>query len=518
MRFCNINQTPDSVSILTESAKKTVLVENGTVKSDDISIDFRFNDGVTVFLTAKDTPLKKIFLRWNGKLEGNVKILGDAFERGYGNLEWRGIVPERPMYWYTLVNENEQTVCYGVKVRPSAFAIWNIDNDGVTLILDVCNGSHGVILGGRTVELCTVITEKYEDLSAYDAGVAFCKLMCTDGVFPKEKVYGYNNWYYAYGNSSQEELLCDADYLAELTKGLTPRPYFVIDDCWEKNVRGTAGPWDELADGFTDMKALAEAIKSKGLKTGIWLRPLHYTKMQFPKEWVLHDYGEDFWVFDITVPEAREYVLENFRRVVQWGYDLIKHDFTTFDLFYRRFIKEPTDELVIRDFHFADRSKTNAEIICEFYKDIKKASGDALIIGCNTVSHLAAGIFEIQRTGDDTSGKEWDRTRKMGINTLAFRMMQHNVFYAVDADCVGITKDVPWEKNKLWLEILSKSGTPLFVSTKKGVANEEQIDVIKEAFRINSKQDNICVPLNWQSTVCPDCWDIDGEIVRLDLF
>ena len=34
----------------------------------------------------------------------------------------------------------------------------------------------------------------------------------------------------------------------------------------------------------------------------------------------------------------------------------------------------------------------------------------------------------------------------MGVNTLAFRLPQHNTFYHIDADCVGIFGMIPWEK------------------------------------------------------------------------
>ena len=88
---------------------------------------------------------------------------------------------------------------------------------------------------------------------------------------------------------------------------------------------------------------------------------------------------------------------------------------------------------------FADRSRTTAEIIMDHYRSIRAGAGDAVLIGCNTIGHLSAGIFEVSRTGDDTSGKEWDRVRKMGVNTLAFRMPQHGAFFAADADCVGQT-------------------------------------------------------------------------------
>jgi alpha-galactosidase len=65
-----------------------------------------------------------------------------------------------------------------------------------------------------------------------------------------------------------------------------------------------------------------------------------------------------------------------------------------------------------------------------------------------TISHLAAGIMDILPTGDDTSWLEWVWTRKYGINTLSHRMPQHGPFYAVDADCVGLTNKIPWESRK----------------------------------------------------------------------
>ncbi len=94
-------------------------------------------------------------------------------------------------------------------------------------------------------------------------------------------------------------------------------------------------------------------------------------------------------------------------------------------------------------------------MIDDLYRTIRQAAGDSLVIGCNTVSHLSAGHFEICRVGDDTSGTEWPRTRKMGVNTLAFRGPQHGAFYVADADCVGVTNAVPWSLTRQWLDLLA---------------------------------------------------------------
>ena len=36
--------------------------------------------------------------------------------------------------------------------------------------------------------------------------------------------------------------------------------------------------------------------------------------------------------------------------------------------------------------------------------------------------------MHLNRTGDDTSGRIWSVPDEMGVNTLAFRLPQHNTF------------------------------------------------------------------------------------------
>ena len=167
--------------------------------------------------------------------------------------------------------------------------------------------------------------------------------------------------------------------------------------------------------------------------------------------------------------------------------------------------------------NFFDRTKTGAEIVLDLYRLIREAAGDAVIIGCNTISHLSAGLFEVNRIGDDTSGNNWSRTRAMGINTLAFRLCQNDSFYKIDADCVGILGErIDWKLNKQWLELLAKSGSPLFVSVQPSAMTEEMRADLKEAFAINSIQENEAEPLDWTYNNSPQQWMIDGERKEFD--
>jgi alpha-galactosidase len=168
------------------------------------------------------------------------------------------------------------------------------------------------------------------------------------------------------------------------------------------------------------------------------------------------------------------------------------------------------------DWSMYDTSKTNAEIISGMYTAIREAAGDIYIIGCNTFSHLSAGLFELNRIGDDTSGNEWDRTRKMGVNTLAFRGIHHGAFYAADADCVGLTTKVPWEKTEKWLQLVAKSGTPLFISAQPEATKDAQLKSIKECFKLASQELPLGEPLDWMETAVPKKWKLNGKVETFD--
>ncbi len=183
-------------------------------------------------------------------------------------------------------------------------------------------------------------------------------------------------------------------------------------------------------------------------------------------------------------------------RLRGWGYELIKHDYSVSDLAgYTR--AAPVEGA---DWAYADRGRTAAEIVLDHYRSIREAAGeDVLVIGCNTIGHLAAGLFEIQRIGDDTSGRDWNRVRNRGVNTLGFRTPQHGAFFAVDADCVGLTEKeaIPWACNSRWLDLLARSGTPLFISFKRGALTAEQEKTVAGALDIASRPQPLGEPLDW---------------------
>ena len=509
---------PDFIELTTETKTVTAKWENDDYNLDDINVNLnQDNEHLAIFLTAQTSKVKWIKLRWNNlSWDKNIRFLGDAWERGYGDMEWKGMNPNRFMPWYFCAKSEAKSVCYGVKVRPSAMCFWQVDSLGMTLFLDVRCGGSGVNLQGRVIKLADVIACEMRDCTSFEAMQEFCGQMCEDPILPKYPVYASNNWYYAYGKSSESEILADCDYILNLTKDIENKPYMVIDDCWQEHHRlneYNGGPWIKGNEKFPDMKALAEKLVQKGVRPGIWVRLLLNEDENIKNEWRLSHNN----CIDPTNPEALNYIKEDIKRICNWGYTLIKHDFSTFDLFGKwGFQMSP---LVTDDgWHFYDDSLTSAEVVKLLYKAILDASveasnGETLILGCNTIGHLGAGYMHINRTGDDTSGVDWERTRFMGVNTLAFRLPQHGKFYEIDADCVGIDGGISWSMNKQWADVLAQSGTPLFISVTPNILDETEKQELHEILKVASKQEHHVIPVDWEETTCPEHWqDKDHDI------
>lgn len=469
-------------------------------------------------LTAGNTPVRFLRLRWTSRFADDTLFLGDAWERTYGDSQWRGMDAGRMMPWFFLARRGDSVYAAGVRVRPGAFALWSVDPAGVTLWLDVRCGARGVVLSGRTLDVADVVFAEYGAISSFQAGCRFCRELCGDPVLSPLPVYGVNNWYYAYGNSTAESILADADALARLTEGVPNRPFMVIDDGWEVEYSSSpncnAGPWNRSNSRHPDMAGLAAGIRARGCRPGLWFRPLWNLDPAIPPEWKSRRNPQ---FLDPSVPGVLEWVRNDIRTFTKWGYELIKYDFSTWDIF-GRWGFEMTPWPAAGEWSFADAGRTSAEIVASLYRAIFEAAGDSLILGCNTVGHLGAGLMQLARTGDDTSGRCWERTRKMGVNTLAFRLMQHRAFFDIDADCAGITAAVPWRRNAQWTELLASSGTPLFVSVAPGVLDSAQEEQLKGYLKIASEQKLTAEPLDWERNNCPGHWLIGRREVEFDWY
>jgi alpha-galactosidase len=468
-----------------------------------VEVETRLDRDILVLtLRAPSTPIALVHVRWHVETSPKLKVLGDAWERSYGELGWRNIIPERVMPWYFATFDGESCHGYGVKTDARALCFWQLDPQGVSLWLNTTNGGSGVELGQRPLTMATVVTRRGANgEDAVDSVAALCKAMCSRTTRPILPIYGANDWCYSYGQSTAESILRDTEFIVEVSPASAVWPFSVIDGGWSN---GTAA--------WPDMGKLAGEIKRRNARPGIWVRPLDASGnsdqglllpgARFGNK---KDRASEV-AYDPTVPEAREEIRAKLRQAVEWGYEMVKHDFSTYDLLGQwGFEMGPQPTLAGWSLH--DRSRTNAEVIADLYALIREGVGDRVVIdGCNTVGHLCQGVFDLQRIGDDTSGHQWERTRRMGVNTLSFRLPQNGTFFTVDPDLVGLTEAIPWEFNRQWLDLLARSGAATIVSSAPTMRGREQQGALREAFQIASTGGVSLKPVDWMETSTPEHW------------
>lgn len=461
--------------------------------------------GVELSLTAPTLPVHRVHLRWHSPVSESTQVLGDAWERSYADLAWLPLRAERVLPWYFLCRDGATVQGAGVKTGPGALAFWQVDTEGISLWLDVRNGGNGVVLGQRTLPLATVIEiPSQPGQTPWQAAGTLCRTMVAGttvarkrGAYDLRAIYGSNDWYYAYGKNTAAGIVRDAALIRELSPVSPYTPFCVVDDGYQDTSR------------FPSMPRLAEDIRKQSVAPGIWVRPTRAPEgtatnlLLPPTHWANH--GTTELAYDPTVPEARARVLAVVQQACDWGYDFIKHDFTTWELLGQwgfQMGASPTRP----GWAFNDGSLTNAEIIRGLYTDIRRTAGeDRIVLGCNTIGHLSVGLFDGSRTGDDVSGRDWERTRHMGVNTLAFRLPQNGVFFATDADCVAITPDISWAHTEAWLQAVANSGSILLVSPDPAAMGLEQKRAVRNAFQQAATAPS-AEPLDWLETSVPKRW------------
>ena len=499
--FINICREPDHV--LFQYPDSAVRFEEPSEREErSEKIGFSVKDGalaVTLYPTSR--PYLRVKLRWDGDLSAGLLCLGDGWERvGLSKMKdlecvWTGIDTRRRMPWYFHLYDGAALQSFGVKTGASVFAWFECDPFGITLWLDARSGGQPAHLLEPLLACEVVCREGREGEVPYRAAEDFCRMMCEKPNLPKEPIFGVNNWYWAYGNITHDVVRQETAYLKEMTVDAVCRPHMIIDDGWQLNRYShhfgsyNGGPWDKTNAGFSHMAETAEAIHARGARAGIWMRPL-LTCLPVPREAIGVRKISAGTILDPSHPYTLELVAEDVRRIRSWGYDLIKHDFTTMDTVMSVF--EVNAGLPA----FYDKHHPTAYIMRELYRTIETAAGGATVIGCNTFGHLVAGIHAVQRVGDDTSGRNFEVTRADGVGTLV-RLPQNNTFFSHDPDCAAFTEKVPHKENLDFLEAAAITGATTLASVTPHTLTGEDMTRIRAIYKTASQGGLGATPEDW---------------------
>jgi alpha-galactosidase len=486
----------------------------------DCPVDYEYqvsNTSAKVIVRPSGAPIKHLKLRFRADLSFIDAVLGDEWALAgaagaYSPLTWSSILPNRKMPWFVYLRHGSRLACYGLKTGPNCFGFWQVDAHGLTLFLNLMAGSVGVDLKEELVacELVERIAPEGED--PYRSAQKFAAVMCDKPVLPKQPVFGVNNWYWAYGNITHQTVLDETDRLLEITAGTKHRPYMVIDDGWQinralVNPNYNGGPWLS-GQHYGNLEETAHAILEKGAKPGVWFRPL-LTMGGMPWQACYRATAAGH-TMDPSHPYTLERVYEDTARLRNWGFELIKHDFSTFDMVGDNMCSMNHGVRITHgNEKLYDQSKTMAMVIKDLYRAIQKGAGDAEVIGCNTVGHLAAGIHSIQRVGYDTSGTSFEYTACNGPNSM-MRLPLNGNFFMIDADCAAFTKEVPFQPNLDFLKACAVTGTTTMAAIAPDILTPEQKKEVAKVFRIADKNQLHCGIENFEKTSSPEIF-VDGD-------
>lgn len=288
-----------------------------------------------------------------------------------------------------------------------------------------------------------------------------------------------------------------------------------IDDGWQiAHAKGkyNGGPWNLTNENFASMQKTAEKIHELDCRAGIWVRLL-LTLSHVPEEAVYNSPSKNNGItLDPTHEFSKQKIADDVKMLSGWGFDMIKHDFSFFDLFGATLSDNMPE-------HFYDKTKTNAQIVKEFYQLIQSSAGNTLIMGCNTVNHLAAGIHQIQRSGNDTSGRHFEFTRRYGVHSM-MRAPQNNAFFKTDPDCAAFTEKVSKKLNLDFLEMAAMTGSATFASVTPGILNEKEEKRLQQIFAIadSIKPEEYATIADWTRTAVPSQFCFKGKSYKYNWY
>ena len=157
-------------------------------------------NGLSVSILPCSVPVKEIRLTWDFDSTRCTKLLADCWGVALGDLGWKDRSEVKRAAWYFCLTDGETTDCFGVKTGCSSFCSWLIEDDRITLICDVRSGGEGVELAEPLLCATVVSMQSTGGESVYAAAKRFCRLMCDKPKLAGHPVYGFNTWYYTYGD------------------------------------------------------------------------------------------------------------------------------------------------------------------------------------------------------------------------------------------------------------------------------------------------------------------------------
>ncbi|MER5835402.1 glycoside hydrolase family 36 protein [Streptomyces sp. NPDC002130] len=232
-----------------------------------------------------------------------------------------------------------------------------------------------------------------------------------------------------------------------------------IDDGYQRAL----GDWLTLSGRFRSRAGIAEKIRSRGRRAGIWTAPFLVDPASdlaaAHPHWLVRDttggfahagrnWGHDLRVLDTTHPDAAAYLTEVFTTLRAEGYDYFKTDFL---------YAGALDGVRHADVDALTAYRAGIDLI-------RGAIGtDSYLLGCGAPMLPSLGLFDAMRVSPDTAphrspeaGDYSQPGQDPAEFTGAARQWQHNRLWINDPDCLMARPAV--ETREQWAAHVESTG------------------------------------------------------------
>lgn len=324
----------------------------------------------------------------------------------------------------------------------------------------------------------------------------------------RENPTGFCTWYY-YGSKITPDVLRQNMAVLDEHRENLPIRYIQIDDgwfdCW--------GSWNAKNEVFSNMKALADEIRSHGYLPGLWLAPFGCDPAApiyaAHPDWFVHKPNGEIWnqpSLDFTHPETRAYISDIFRRISHdWGYRYIKIDIITGTL--APGIHHDPDATALENYRLG-------------LKTIRRAlTPDTFLLGCTAPLAAACGLVDGMRISCDIF-ERWQSLCDV-FNAVLKRYYYHRTYFLCDADCLIIRKGENEDEEcfrpctrtdeeiKTYLTAMAASGGVLMLSDKLPNLSPHQLTLISKLFPVTQDPAD---PLDLMDSYIPGVLDFGVRV------
>lgn len=266
---------------------------------------------------------------------------------------------------------------------------------------------------------------------------------------PDRRITGWCSWYNLYAAINEANIVEHLEAARRFRDTYqAPLDIFLIDDGFTPEM----GDWLDVKPQFPrGMKPLVEDIAKAGFTPGLWIAPFMVgnrsrlyaahpdwvvrdvetggplVQMRFYGEFRWHKRSEEYYILDITHPDAEAHIRSVFRTWAQdWGARYFKTDFMFFGAEYG------PDRA-----SWHETGLSRIAIWRRMAKLIREEIGDSLWLGCGFPLWASVGLVDAVRIGRDV-GAKWagEQSAESLLRDQSTRNHAANILWQADPDCI----------------------------------------------------------------------------------